>query len=59
MDAVNGGHDPFSSRTTRRLPEYPGSGFIGMALIGLFVFVAAKIGWRLALELLLGAWHSF
>jgi hypothetical protein len=51
---MNGWHEP--STHLRQLPQYEGSGLILIALVGLFLFTGAKIGWGLATLVFLGPW---
>src|SRR5690242_4565790 len=50
---MNGWHEP--STHPRQLPQYEGSGLILIALVGLFLFTGAKIGWLLAALIFVGA----
>lgn len=54
---MNGGHDPFPP--VRKLPEYGISGFVLIALVGLFLFTGNEIGWWLAAVVFVGAWMMF
>jgi hypothetical protein len=51
---MNGGHEPFPP--ARKFPEYPASGFILVALVGLYIFVGTEIGWLVAAGVFVGAW---